>query len=136
MWYVWLALAIILSILEIFTPGFFLLCTGIACLAGMAASFFGISLYLQLLVFALALILVMVLLRPVLKRINKDKKTNADRMIGRTAKLTKASSADEKGSLRLDGVDWPVTSESPIREGSKVEITAIEGITLRVKEVK
>lgn len=135
MWYAWLALAIILSILEIFTPGFFMVSAGIACLAGMAAAAAGLSLTSQLLIFAAALIAVMALLRPVLGRISKDKRTNGERMLGRTAKLTRDSSADEKGSLRLDGVDWPVISDNPLKAGTKVEITAIEGITLHVKEV-
>ena len=135
MWYVWLALAIILSLLEILTPGFFLLCSGIACLAGMLASMAGLSLTVQILVFSTALILVIAFLRPVLGKFTKKSRTNAERMLGRRAELTEASSPNEKGKLRMDGVDWPVTSDKELPRGTMVEITGLEGITLHVKEV-
>jgi membrane-bound serine protease (ClpP class) len=53
-------------------------------------------------------------------------------MIGRT--VPAQSRIDSTGGrVFIEGEIWKATSESPIESGQPVEISAIEGLTLKVK---
>ncbi len=133
-WYIWIIIAILLSVAEILTPGFYFLCLGAAALVGVIPSLLGASITVQILTVAAAIVVVMVFLRPLMLRLTADKKTNTDRMIGKEVTLLKDSSPECKGEARIDGVIWPVTSNEPIKAGSKVIVERIDGITLAVRE--
>jgi len=67
-WQYWVALALVLIILEIFVPGFVLFCLGVGCIGGAVAEALGFGINIQLTAFALLALLSFFLVRPVLMR--------------------------------------------------------------------
>ena len=59
-------------------------------------------------------------------------KAGAQTMLGKTAKVLKPISA-QGGKVFVEGEYWNAVSDAPIIEGQLAEITAIEGLTLKVK---
>ena len=76
-------------------------------------------------------------MRPLLKKLSaKDEiATNADALIGRTAKVTECIEVGGTGRVALDGDIWQAVSDeqTDIVEGEKVEIISRESIILTVK---
>jgi membrane-bound serine protease (ClpP class) len=54
-------------------------------------------------------------------------------LIGRTAFAV--SSLDPQGQVRLDGELWSAQSDDPVERGDEVVISAVDGLTLRVRAV-
>jgi membrane-bound serine protease (ClpP class) len=61
-------------------------------------------------------------------------RTGPQTMLGRTTDAVTAIDA-HGGRVFLEGEYWNAVSEAPVRKGSPVEITAINGLTLTVKPV-
>ena len=59
-------------------------------------------------------------------------KAGAETMLGKTAKVLTPISA-QGGKVFVEGEYWNAVSDAPIIEGQLAEITAIEGLTLKVK---
>jgi membrane protein implicated in regulation of membrane protease activity len=91
----------------------------------------------QLGIFAIATFVAFLAVRPILKKISsKDEvATNADALIGRTAKVTECIEVGGRGRVAIDGDIWQAESNEPtdILEGEKVEIISRESIILTVK---
>ncbi|MCI6271986.1 MAG: NfeD family protein [Erysipelotrichaceae bacterium] len=64
--------------------------------------------------------------------------TNMDRFIGKHTRLKKSITEDSWGEVRIDGITWNVASidEKAIEKNSLVEVIAIEGSKLIVKQIK
>ena len=64
--------------------------------------------------------------------------TNADRVIGKHVKLTKAIKSGELGELRINGVTWNARAidDSEIILGTIVKVVAIDGSKLVVEEIR
>lgn len=64
--------------------------------------------------------------------------TNMDRFIGKQAKLNKEITEFSWGEVKIDGIVWNVTTidGSFIEKEKLVEVLAIEGSKLIVKEIK
>ncbi|MBO4281869.1 MAG: NfeD family protein [Bacteroidales bacterium] len=140
MHYYWLIAAILLIIIEIFTAGFGALCFAFGALGSALASWAGLSMSWQLVIFAVISLLAFVFVRPfVLKfltRKNQEVKTNADALIGRKAIVTeRIDPVQHSGRVKVDGDEWKAVSENgtPIESGAEVEITARESIIVTVR---
>lgn len=142
--YIWLGVAVCLFILEIFIPsGFALLCFAVGALAATITALTGVNIYIQLIVFAVATLLSFIFIQPVLirhlnKRSNERPKTNADALIGKTARVTDTINGTTiPGRVAIDGDRWQAVSQdgSTIEEGTAVEVTAINSIILTVKKI-
>lgn len=139
-WENWIYAGIILLILEIFTPGFVVACIGIGALLASSVAYFDFSISMQLLVFSLATLFSFLAIRPyVLKHIYNSKEstiTNADTLIGQTAKVKEAVNNDQnKGRVSIYGDNWRVRSEdgSEIKKGETIKVIKIESTVLIVK---
>ncbi len=64
------------------------------------------------------------------------KKTNIDKLIGKKAVVVSTITPDTAGMVRLGDEDWRASAEEVIYEKEKVEVVAIEGVTLLVKKQK
>lgn len=107
-------------------------------LAAMLGAMFGAGFAVQLALFVAVSGLLLVLLRPILKKklTPKRTRTNADRLIGREALVTEPiDDLRATGAVRIDGVLWTARSESgaSIPENTAVIITRIEGAKLFVR---
>lgn len=136
-WHIWAIVAILFVIGEIFTSGFAFICFAVGCIGGAIAAAAGAILEWQLGIFAIATFVAFLLVRPLLKKLSaKDEvATNADALIGRTAKVTECIEVGGKGRVAIDGDIWQAVSheQTDIAEGEWVEVISRESIILTVK---
>lgn len=90
----------------------------------------------QVLVFAVVSALALVITRPLVRRFmtRPHIPTNADRLLGMTAKVTEAVDG-ASGAVYVDGKTWTARSAdgSPIPAGTQVKVQKIEGVKLLVQ---
>lgn len=101
-------------------------------------AFFVDDFMIQFAVFVLLGALFMVLTKPTLDKMVKQKKEklNLERIIGMKGIVTEKINPDEIGEVKADGKLWSAISEVSIEFGCEVEIIGIEGVKLVVKKVK
>jgi membrane protein implicated in regulation of membrane protease activity len=65
-------------------------------------------------------------------------KTNADRLVGKHAKVTKALLPGERGEVKVEGKYWLAFSDQEIgfEVNEKVEVLAIEGVKLLIGKIE
>ena len=66
----------------------------------------------------------------------RQEKTNLDRVIGENALVTLEIDKNKIGEVKVDGKKWSAISNKKIKEGSTVKVLSIEGVKLKVEEVK
>ena len=140
-WHIWIIVALVLFIIELFTTGFAVICLSIGCLGGAVAAACATSAEVQWLIFAVVSFGAVASGRPILKRsfYKQGEKvlTNASAMVGRHGVVCNAIDPSESGRVVIDGVDWKARSvdDSPIEQGARVEVVAIESVVLTVKKL-
>ena len=136
-WQIWAIVAILFVVGEIFTSGFALICFAVGCVGGAISAAAGATLEWQLGVFAIATFVAFLCVRPLLRKLSsKDEvPTNADALIGRTAKVTECIEVGGTGRVAIDGDFWQAVSDekTDIVEGEKVEVISRESIILTGK---
>lgn len=141
-WHIWVIVALIFVIVEIFTSGFAVMCISFGCLFGAAASALNWGVKWQLLAFAIGTVLAFMTVRPLVYKFfykkSHEVKTNADALVGRRAVATERIEGElHPGRVKVDGDDWKAVSlgAEPIEVGDAVEITAINSVILTVKKI-
>ena len=141
-WHIWVIVALVFVIIEMFTTGFAVMCISFGCLFGAIASALDWELKWQLLLFAIGTALAFMTVRPLVYKFfykkENEVKTNADALIGRKAvALERIEGELHPGRVKVDGDDWKAISleAEPIEAGEAVEITAINSIILTVKKL-
>ena len=102
--------------------------------AALIAALCGAEVWLQVVLFFGVSIVLLLCLRPLSKRLLKQKKvaTNADSNIGKEAIVTEEiDNLQGKGAVKIAGVEWSARSE----DGSVIEKDAVVR-TLRIEGVK
>ena len=136
-WIYWLIIILILSSIEIITINLVTIWFVASAAIALVVSLFTDSFYIQFLVFGIAGLIIMVLTRPILRKLLKkdDTKTNLDRVIGMSGICTEEiSSKNDIGEVKVDGKRWSAISSSKIKKGDVVIITEINGVKLKVKK--
>ena len=136
-WVLWLVLAVLLGVAEIatLTAAFGLL--GGAALVTTLAAAVGLPPVLQLLVFVLASLAGLVLVRPLARRqllVPRQDRFGVDTLVGRSAE-TVTEVSGQGGRIRLDGDEWtarPYDDTLVIPAGSTVHVMEIRGATALV----
>ena len=141
-WHIWVIIALIFVIVEMFTTGFAVMCISIGAIFGAIASALDWELKWQLLVFAIGTALAFMTVRPLVYKFfykkSNEVKTNAEALIGRKAIVSERIEGElHPGRVKVDGDDWKAVSleAEPIEVGDVVEITAINSIIVTVKKV-
>lgn len=142
-WQIWLLIAALFVVIEIFTSGFAVACFSVGCVFGAILAACELSLTWQVVAFAIGTFLAFVFIRPiVMKYLDKKTndngvKTNMDSIIGKTAVVTEKIEENGFGRVKIDGDDWKAqTSDgSAVEVGTKVKIEAFESIILTVKKL-
>ena len=137
-WVVWIVIAIALGIGEVVTPGLFFL-GPLALAAGVAAlaSLLGAGAVGSVLVFVVASLLSVGLLRPLARRhvrMPALSRTGTDALVGRKALVTRRIDAGG-GRVRIGGEEWSARAYldgEEIPEGTTVDVIQIEGATALV----
>ena len=134
----WLAITIVLAIIEAATVNLVTIWFIASALVSLLLAFLDVPIIIQVAVFVLLGSVLLVLTRKPLERLLKKtkQKTNSDRVLDMTGIVTEEISEDNPGEVKVDGKRWTAISTQNIKEGSKVKILKIEGVKLIVEEEK
>jgi len=145
-WYLWLILAAIFIVAEIFTTGFVLLWFGIGALAAALLALTGlVGLPLQILTFLTVSVALTIASRTIFERFllrgspGRELKTGVDTLPGRIGVVVEASKgAMHEGAVRVFGSTWrafPSYGEEPLKDGEQVQVERVEGASVYVRRV-
>lgn len=135
----WLIAIIAFGVLESVTAQFISIWFAGGAFVSLIAHLLGASQAVQWIIFAIASAVLLILTRPMVKRLTKAdvSVTGTDMLIGKTAVMIKATdSRGELGEVKADGKIWTAKSidGEPIEENAVVTIEKIEGVKLIVKK--
>jgi membrane protein implicated in regulation of membrane protease activity len=131
-------LAIICFVLEIFTPGFFLMSIGIGALAGGLISFFSSSIPLQIMMSIVSAFVTFLWLRKFSSKFfdSATDKTNIYGLVGKKGVVTREISENGRGYVKIGGEEWPAVIEEEgfvkVETGAYVTVNGVEGNKLIV----
>jgi membrane protein implicated in regulation of membrane protease activity len=138
--WVWTVLALVMSIAEIFTAGFFLLPFGIGAGLAAAAAWFGFNGAIQWVLFFGGSAASFVFLRRFMRLQDDDPglKVGPHRYVGMQATVIEViDMAANTGRVRVEADEWRAISESEtIAAGAIVEVVELRGTRLVVAKVK
>lgn len=139
-WELWLIIAVALSIIEIITPGFVMICFGLGALGAMVPAALSLGWGWQLATFSIVSLLTLWLLRPFLSRIGKSKDipTGVDALIGRQVRLrTDILAGTDFTEISIDGDVWRarVEDDAEVKSGTLVEIVGKDSLLLFIRPV-
>jgi len=137
-WY-WWALAAVLLVFEMLLPGVVFLFLAIGALASGAVLLAapGLSLELQLVIFAVVAVASAVALRPTLRRLQQSRtaepsmNARGESLVGKIVVLD-APILDGRGRIKLGDGSWSVTGPD-MAAGAKVRVRGVDGNELRVE---
>lgn len=136
---VWTLFGVVSLAIEVAHLGLIFLFVGVAAIIAGILSAIGIPLAGQLIGFALAAIILPVLLRPrLLRRLHGSKGviSRTDALIGQTGTVTHTiDPIQAAGRILVGGHDWAASSTERIESGSLVEVLGSDGIVLLVAPV-
>jgi len=134
--WVWLALALIFIILEVFAPGFIFACFVVGAIGGGVTSVFTDSYVIQGVVFAVISLALIPLTRRFATRITKPSpaQSNMDRFIDQNG-VVKNEVSEVNGQITVDGQVWQARATETIPVGAKVKIIAVDGAKLKVEKL-
>ena len=134
----WLAVFVLLIVIELATMGLTTIWFAGGAVAGFIASMLGANVVIQAVVFFVVSIVLLIFTRPFAVRyINSNKtKTNIDGLICQEALvLEEINNIRETGCARLEGKEWTARSvdDTVIPADTVVIVERIEGVKLIVK---
>ena len=142
-WHIWIIIAVILFIFELFVPTFLFASIAMGCIFSGILSAFDCGLKIQLIAFAIGTLIAFFGVRPLMLkyfyRKNGHIKTNMDALIGKTGRVTETiNAAKNEGRIIVEGEDWKAETEEDeiVNMGEKVEIVQINSTILIVKPTK
>jgi membrane protein implicated in regulation of membrane protease activity len=141
-WHIWIIIAVLLFILEIFTAAFLAACVAIGCIVAGLISYFDFGLSIQLIAFSVGTLASFFTVRPLMLkyayRNREEVKTNVDALSGKIAKvIVTINNSQNEGRVKVEGDDWKAESENNeiINIGEKVEILKVKSTILIVKPI-
>lgn len=138
-WLIWMILAAIFIVGEIFTAGFFIMWFGVgAAVSGLAALIGVESIGWQLAIFVFISLFLVLISRNLANKMTKEQPAGigADRFIGKQAVvIEEIDGVKGTGRVRMDREEWRAESETGdiIPVNTRVETVQIEGTHLIVK---
>lgn len=134
----WAALLVLFVVVEASTASLVSIWFVGGSLAALISAVCGAALWLQIVLFFGVSAVLLLCLRPFLKKYVTPHKTptNVDALIGRQAVVTEQiDNLQGVGAVKLDGAVWSARSEIgvPLPEGETVEIVRISGVKLYVQ---
>lgn len=134
-WLIWLSAGIILAILEVFTPGFFIVGIGVSLVITALPAALGLPFWVQLLVCGVMILIFFLLVRPLVMKIphSDSKKTGTAALMGEEGIVVETITRIEGGRVKVGGEVWKAKSDETIEKDSLVIVTGVEGVTLNVR---
>ncbi|UCC81027.1 MAG: NfeD family protein [Candidatus Zixiibacteriota bacterium] len=145
-YYIWLILAILFIVVEIFTAGFFYACFAIGALSAMVTGFItkamlGASAYglvWQIVVFCIVSVALIPVSRVFARKISDDTvpQAGADALVGLQGIVIETiNPAEDVGKVKVDGQVWRAVAADTIESGSAVKVIDVRGAKLTVEKV-
>ena len=135
----WVAVTIICVVIESLTLALTTIWFGISAFVMVFLAFTPLPFPAQLFIFVALALVLLIFTRPVVKQKINQKKiaTNYERVIGQIAVVTKKITALEKGSVKINGMEWTaaVREDITLEEGSKCIVEEIAGVTAYVRQI-
>lgn len=137
MTFIWLAIILLLVVIEISTVQLTTVWFVVSGIISMIISIFINSIEIEFAIFVIGGILLLFTTRPYLmKKLKvKESRTNLDRVIGMNGVVTQDIEKLSPGEVKVDGKRWTAIANEEIKKGKVVEILKIEGVKLKVKEI-
>lgn len=142
-WIIWISVAALLLIIEVFTQMFWTLCLAVGCIGALVGDLLGVGTAWELIILAVVSFAAYALLAPVFERWHQRQlaksgrtdRTGMDALLGRRATVTSEIKPGEMGRARIDGDSWQVVApgiEETIRKGAEVVVEGYDSIILTV----
>lgn len=139
LWLAWLIVAVVAAVIEILTPSFGFIFVSGAALIGLLAAAVGMPWFVQVVLFAIVLLLTLLLLRPYLqKKFGSFGKvpSRTDRLLGQRGLITeRVDPVRGTGRVSVGGQDWAAKGIEVLEEGTEVIIEGADGIRLLVAAI-
>ena len=134
----WLVLFVILSLFELVTVNLVSIWFAIGAIITTFVSLATDNIMIHLAVFTISSILLLFLTKPFVKKMKKRDlvPTNLDQVIGKIGVVTEKIEKDGIGEVKVLGKKWSAYSDKEIEENSKVKVLSINGVKLKVEEIK
>ncbi len=134
-WLIWLSAGIILAILEVFTPGFFIVGIGVSMAITSIPAALGLPFWVQLLVFGIMILVFFLLVRPLVMKIphSESKKSGMAALVGKEGVVVEPITTLSGGRVKVGGEVWKAKSSDGIEKDTIVIVTGVEGVTLSVR---
>lgn len=137
--FIWIAVAVIMAIVEASTTQLVSIWFVIGALFAALACIFTDSIWIQLAVFIVVSVIALIVTRPLVKRFKKKRtveSTNADRLIGQYGTVITAVRDEQSvGQVKVLGETWSAKSQTlPLEQGDRVKVLRIEGVKLIVEK--
>jgi len=136
--WLWTCSAVVFSLAEVFTAGFFLLPFAIGAAAAAVLAWVDAHILWQWLVFFVGSAVSFVYLRRFVRRLDDDEqpRVGANRLIDAHGKVIERVDDDEQtGMVRIGGEEWRAVAAEPIEVETRVMVTEIDGTRLVVVPV-
>lgn len=139
---IWLILLVIFLVVEASTMGLTTIWFAGGALIAFLAAIIHAPIWLQVVLFLAISLLLLFYTRPIAKKYFNQKitKTNVDTVIGQNAiVIEEIDNLQGKGRVVLAGQEWSARSveeNGKIAEGAVVEVEAVSGVKLMVREEK
>ena len=134
----WLVLFVVLALFELVTVNLVSIWFSLGALITTFVSLVTDNLMIHLAVFTISSILLLLLTKPFVKKMKKREEvpTNLDMVVGKTGVVTEKIEKDGIGEVKVLGKKWSAYSDKEVEENSKVKILSINGVKLKVEEIK
>ena len=134
----WLVLFVILALFELTTINLVSIWFSLGALITTFVSLVTDNFMVHLAVFTISSILLLLLTKPFVRKIKRRDvvPTNLDRVIGKVGVVTEKVEKDGIGEVKVLGKKWSAYSNKEIKKDSKVKILSINGVKLKVEEIK
>jgi membrane protein implicated in regulation of membrane protease activity len=140
-WWIWMILAALFVVGEIFSAGFFLLWFGVGAVVAGLMAYLGLGMIGQLAAFVVVSLGLFFVSRPFAERFTKKQPPGigADRFVGKEGVVLESVNNDEAtGRVRVDREEWRAITdgEGTIAQGAHVVVAAVSGnhLVVRMKE--
>ena len=142
MWIIWLALFVIMIIIEASGPALVSIWFSVGALLALIVSFIpGVAWWIEIIVFLVVSTACLIALRPICKRYFKRNtlNTNVDSFVGKRGYVIEDIEDLKPGAVKIGDVSWtavPADRKVKILENEIIEVVAVNGNKLVVKKVE
>lgn len=143
-YYIWLILAVLFVVVEIFTAGFFYACFAAGAISAMVTGFITrailgtnpYGLVWQIVVFCVVSVALIPVSRMFARKISDDsvRQAGADALIGLEGSVIETINPGEDiGKVKVDGQVWRAMSSAAIDSGTAIKVVNVRGAKLIVE---